>query len=35
MDVQRPWVDIVIPNFNGRAMLADCLASLGRQTFGN
>ncbi len=35
MDAPRPWVDIVIPNFNGRAMLVDCLASLVRQTHGN
>ncbi len=28
-----PWIDVVIPNFNGRAMLADCLASLDRQTY--
>ena len=35
MNATRPQVDIVIPNFNGRAMLADCLVSLGRQTFAN
>jgi GT2 family glycosyltransferase len=28
-----PTISVVIPNFNGRALLADCLASLERQTF--
>ena len=33
MGATCPWIDIVIPNFNGRAMLADCLASIDRQTY--
>ncbi len=33
MFVNEPLIDIIIPNWNGARMLADCLRSLDRQTF--
>jgi GT2 family glycosyltransferase len=33
MSVNDPLIDIIIPNWNGARMLADCLRSLSAQTF--
>ncbi len=33
MFVNEPLIDIIIPNWNGADMLADCLLSLDKQTF--
>ena len=33
MSVNEPLIDIIIPNWNGESMLADCLRSLSSQTF--
>jgi len=33
MPVDEPLIDIIIPNWNGKSMLADCLHSLNNQTF--
>ena len=33
MAINQPLIDIIIPNWNGERMLADCLHSLSMQTF--
>ena len=35
MSTGQPLIDIIIPNWNGEHMLADCLRSLDLQTFSD
>ncbi len=35
MSDNEPFIDIVIPNWNGKDLLADCLASIHRQSYWN
>lgn len=33
MSDNEPYIDIIIPNWNGKDLLADCLVSIGRQSY--